>query len=123
MTQVQPVSNSNCRITGTSCLLNHRCSFQISRAYYHFTCQSFDLSVPDEEYSRHASWTLNYISTFLFPRRRISNPQDQSYSLSALADTLVTEWSENPKVLFQLLRSFQNRCRIVIRPRDGHTRY
>ena len=27
---------SNCRITttNTSCLLNHRCSFQISRAYY-----------------------------------------------------------------------------------------
>jgi hypothetical protein len=24
----------NCRITSTSCLLNHRCSFQISRAYY-----------------------------------------------------------------------------------------
>ena len=34
MTQEQPVSNSNCRITSTSCLLNHRCSFQISRAYY-----------------------------------------------------------------------------------------
>ena len=34
MTQEQPVSNSNCRITSTSCLLNHRCSFQISRTYY-----------------------------------------------------------------------------------------
>ena len=35
MTQEQPVSNSNCSITSTSChLLNHRCSFQISRAYY-----------------------------------------------------------------------------------------
>jgi hypothetical protein len=31
MTQEQPVSNSNCHITSTSCLLNHRCSFQISR--------------------------------------------------------------------------------------------
>jgi hypothetical protein len=33
-TRTAPISNSNCHITSTSCLLNHRCSFQISRAYY-----------------------------------------------------------------------------------------
>jgi len=33
MTQEQPVFNSNYHSTKTSCLLNHICSFQISRAY------------------------------------------------------------------------------------------
>ena len=48
----------------------------------------------------------------------------QPNSLQELADALVDEWSRIPQVEFQtLIRSFQNRCREVIRARGGHTRY
>ena len=57
-------------------------------------------------------------------QRRISNRQNQPNSLQELADTLVDEWSRIPQVEFQTpIRSFQNRCREVIRARGGHTRY
>ena len=56
-------------------------------------------------------------------QRRISNRQNQPNSLQELADALVDEWSRIPQVEFQtLIRSFQNRCREVIRARGGHTR-
>ena len=55
---------------------------------------------------------------------RISNRQNQPNSLQELADALVDEWSRIPQVEFQrLIRSFQNRCREVIRARGGHNRY
>ena len=57
-------------------------------------------------------------------QRRISNRQNQPNSLQELADALVDEWSRIPQVEFQrLIRSFQNRCREVIRARGGHNRY
>jgi len=56
----------------------------------------------------------------LFPQRRISIRQGQSYSLKALADALVAEWSGIPQAEFgRLIHSFQNRHRVVI---SGYTR-
>jgi transposase len=57
-------------------------------------------------------------------QRWISNRQNQPNTLQELADALVDEWSRIPQVEFQrLIRSFQNRCREVIRVRGGHNRY